>query len=204
MNKICTRYLNILNKIYFQKSYTSAVVLDRNLCFKSDLSLDKIYPNSRLKIFTPNPPASTGDKFSGYIPLEKLEITYSRSSGPGGQHVNTVNTKVDLRFKLSEANWLPEKTKQKLIIGLQNKITNEGYYVIKSDLTRSQQLNLADALEKLRSLIREYEIETAPPKEETLEKIRKRQLKSARERLFLKRQRSQIKTDRQSPSNVDF
>ncbi|KAL9924768.1 large ribosomal subunit protein mL62 [Glossina fuscipes fuscipes] len=204
MNRICTRYLNILNKIYFQKSYTSAVVLDRNLCFKSDLSLDKIYPNSRLKIFTPNPPASTGDKFSGYIPLEKLEITYSRSSGPGGQHVNTVNTKVDLRFKLSEANWLPEKTKQKLIIGLQNKITNEGYYVIKSDLTRSQQLNLADALEKLRSLIREYEIETAPPKEETLEKIRKRQLKSARERLFLKRQRSQIKTDRQSPSNVDF
>ncbi|KAI9585463.1 peptidyl-tRNA hydrolase ICT1, mitochondrial [Glossina fuscipes] len=204
MNRICTRYLNILNKIYFQKSYTSAVVLDRNLCFKSDLSLDKIYPNSRLKIFTPNPPASTGDKFSGYIPLEKLEITYSRSSGPGGQHVNTVNTKVDLRFKLSEANWLPEKTKQKLMIGLQNKITNEGYYVIKSDLTRSQQLNLADALEKLRSLIREYEIETAPPKEETLEKIRKRQLKSARERLFLKRQRSQIKTDRQSPSNVDF
>uniref|UniRef100_A0A1A9UH76 Large ribosomal subunit protein mL62 n=1 Tax=Glossina austeni TaxID=7395 RepID=A0A1A9UH76_GLOAU len=204
MNKICTRYLNILNKIGFQKSYTSSVVLGRNLCFKSDLSLDKIYPNSRLKIFTPNPPASTGDKFSGYIPLEKLNITYSRSSGPGGQHVNTVNTKVDLRFKLNEVDWIPEKTKQKLMIGLQNKITNEGYYVIKSDLTRSQQLNLADALEKLRSLIRQYEIETPPPKEETLEKIRKRQLKSARERLFLKRQRSQTKIDRQSPSNVDL
>uniref|UniRef100_A0A1A9ZK71 Large ribosomal subunit protein mL62 n=1 Tax=Glossina pallidipes TaxID=7398 RepID=A0A1A9ZK71_GLOPL len=204
MNRICTRYLNILNKIDFQNSYTSATVLGRNLCFKSDLSLDKIYPNSRLKIFTPNPPASTGDKFSGYIPLEKLKITYSRSSGPGGQHVNTVNTKVDLRFKLSEVDWIPEKTKQKLMIGLQNKITNEGYYVIKSDLTRSQQLNLADALEKLRSLIREYEIETPPPKEETLEKIRKRQLKAVRERLFLKRQRSQTKIDRQSPSNVDF
>uniref|UniRef100_A0A1B0FAU1 Large ribosomal subunit protein mL62 n=1 Tax=Glossina morsitans morsitans TaxID=37546 RepID=A0A1B0FAU1_GLOMM len=209
MNRICPRYINILNKIDFQKSYTSAAVLGRNLCFKSDLSLDKIYPNSRLKIFTPNPPASTGDKFSGYIPLEKLKITYSRSSGPGGQHVNTVNTKVDLRFKLNEVDWIPEKTKQKLMIGnfllqLQNKITNEGYYVIKSDLTRSQQLNLADALEKLRSLIREYEIERPPPKEETLEKIRNRQLKSVRERLFLKRQRSQTKMDRQSPSNVDF
>uniref|UniRef100_A0A1A9WZQ2 Large ribosomal subunit protein mL62 n=1 Tax=Glossina brevipalpis TaxID=37001 RepID=A0A1A9WZQ2_9MUSC len=199
MNRICN--VNVLNKICFEKSYISAFVLGRNLCFKSDLSLDKIYPNSRLKIYTPDKPISEADKFSGYIPLNKLQIIYSRSSGAGGQNVNTVNTKVDLRFKLNEADWIPEKTKQKLLTGLQNKITKDGYFVIKSELTRSQHLNLADALEKLRSLIREYEIEAAPPEKETLEKIRRRQQKAARERLYLKRQRSQTKADRQTPSN---
>lgn len=105
--------------------------------------------------------------------------------------MNTVNTKVDLRFKLAEADWIPEKTKEKLLNGvsvfvilhsliiwwifqLQNKITKEGYYVIKSDLTRSQQMNLADALEKLRTLIRGFEFEAPAATEETLEKIRKR------------------------------
>lgn len=42
-------------------------------------------------------------------------ITYSRSSGPGGQHVNTVNTKVDLRFKVAEAQWISEKVKSRLL-----------------------------------------------------------------------------------------
>ncbi|KAM7353004.1 large ribosomal subunit protein mL62 [Cochliomyia hominivorax] len=204
MNKICRSFISVLKHSNFDKTYTSAAVLGRNLSFKSDLSLDKIYPNSRLQLYTPPPPSNQGDKFSGYIPINKLEITYSRSSGPGGQHVNTVNTKVDVRFKLSEADWIPEKTRTKLLNGLQNKITKDGYYVIKSDLTRSQQMNLADALEKLRNLIREYEYEAPPTSGETLEKIRKRQEKAARERLFVKRQRSQVKADRQGPSGIDL
>ncbi|XP_037811892.1 peptidyl-tRNA hydrolase ICT1, mitochondrial [Lucilia sericata] len=204
MNKICRSFISVLSHSNLEKTYTSAAVLGRNLSFKSDLSLDKIYPNSRLQLYTPPPPANKDDKFSGFIPINKLEITYSRSSGPGGQHVNTVNTKVDVRFKLSEADWIPEKTRAKLLASLENKITKEGYYVIKSDLTRSQQMNLADALEKLRNIIRDHEYEAAPTSEETLEKIRKRQEKAARERLFVKRQRSQVKADRQGPSGVDF
>lgn len=136
--------------------------------------------------------------------MDKLEITYSRSSGPGGQHVNTVNTKVDVRFKLAEAQWIPEKTREKLIKVLANKITKEGYYFIKSDLTRSQQMNLADALEKLRTLIRAQEVEPTAPSEETLEKLRRRQEKAARQRLQLKRERSQVKADRQAPGGIDF
>ncbi|XP_075153044.1 large ribosomal subunit protein mL62 [Haematobia irritans] len=204
MNKICKSFISILSHNSLEKTYTSAAVLGRNLSFKSDLSLDKIYPKSRLQLYTPPPPTNTGDKFSGFIPINKLDITFSRSSGPGGQHVNTVNTKVDIRFKLAEADWIPEKTRQKLLVGLQNKITKEGYYVIKSDLTRSQQMNLADALEKLRTIIREYEIESPAPSQETMEKLRKRQEKAARERLFVKRQRSQIKADRQGPSAKDL
>lgn len=46
--------------------------------------------------------------------MDKIKITYCRSSGPGGQHVNKVNTKVDIRFHLKEATWLDEGIKEKL------------------------------------------------------------------------------------------
>ncbi|XP_064537326.1 large ribosomal subunit protein mL62 [Drosophila montana] len=203
MNKITRAFISVLQ--HGNKSYSNAALLGRQLSYKSDLSLDKIYPNARLQLFTPPPPPPSGaDKFNGYIPLDKLEITYSRSSGPGGQHVNTVNTKVDVRFKLAEAQWIPEKTRQKLLQVLANKLNKEGYYFIKSDLTRSQQLNLADALEKLRMVIRAQELEPSGPSEETLEKLRRRQEKAARHRLQLKRERAQIKADRQAPGGIDF
>lgn len=79
MNRICTRYINILNKIDFQKSYTSATVLGRNLCFKSDLSLDKIYPNSRLKIFTPNPVRTSIASF-GSLEAKYLLYTFCNTA----------------------------------------------------------------------------------------------------------------------------
>lgn len=59
-------------------------------------------------------PPSNDERFNGYIPLDQLDITYSKSSGPGGQNVNKVNTKVDVRFHLQSANWIDEDTKAKL------------------------------------------------------------------------------------------
>ena len=46
---------------------------------------------------------------------EKLDVTYSRSTGPGGQNVNMVNTKVDLRFNVEKADWLSQEIRQKLM-----------------------------------------------------------------------------------------
>ncbi|KAH8389466.1 hypothetical protein KR200_005997 [Drosophila serrata] len=222
MNKITRAYISVLRQS--TSSGGSSTLLGRQLSYKSDLSLDKIYPSARLQLYTPPPPVrsrvsvlvspsyssplqppGSNNKFNGFIPMDKVEITYSRSSGPGGQHVNTVNTKVDLRFKLAEAEWIPEQTRQKLLKELANRITKDGYFYIKSDLTRSQQMNLADALEKLRTIIRSQEVvEAAPPSEETLEKLRRRQERAARERLQLKRGRAQVKADRQGPSGVDL
>ncbi|XP_034666071.1 peptidyl-tRNA hydrolase ICT1, mitochondrial isoform X1 [Drosophila subobscura] len=205
MNKITRAFISVLRQN--SSTCTSSTLLGRQLSYKSDLSLDKIYPSARLQLYTPPPPVSppgSANKFNGYIPMDKLEITYSRSSGPGGQHVNTVNTKVDVRFKLAEAQWIPEDTRQKLLKVLANKITKEGYYYIKSDVSRSQQLNLADALEKLRTIIRAQEVEVAAPSEESLERVRRRQERAARERLQLKRGRAQVKADRQGPGGVDF
>lgn len=83
--------------------------------YRSAISLSSLYPESSLNLATPvKPPQNENGKFSGYIPVEKLELSYCRSSGPGGQHVNKVNTKVDLRFHLKSADWLSEETKAQL------------------------------------------------------------------------------------------
>lgn len=89
-----------------------------------------------------------------------------------------------------------------LLLQYKNKLSKEGYLIIKSELTRSQQLNLADALRKLRETIWEA---TKPPPEtspETLELKRKQELKAARKRLFEKRKHSMIKQFKKAP--MDF
>lgn len=55
------------------------------------------------------------DNCEYFIPIDELEITYSRSSGPGGQNVNKVNTKVDVRFQVLSAKWLKDDVKKKLM-----------------------------------------------------------------------------------------
>ncbi|XP_015597949.1 peptidyl-tRNA hydrolase ICT1, mitochondrial [Cephus cinctus] len=178
--------------------------LGRTLSYKSAYALENLYPKSSLKITTPNfVPEDPQAKFDGFVPLEKLDITYSRSSGPGGQNVNTVNTKVDLRLHVANATWLHEDIRSKLIEQNKTKISKEGYLIIKSDLTRSQQLNLADALEKLRTLIRKTLEQKPEISDKTREILRKRQIKVARERVFVKRMRSDIKEQRRG-SDIDI
>uniref|UniRef100_A0A8D8Y3W9 Large ribosomal subunit protein mL62 n=1 Tax=Cacopsylla melanoneura TaxID=428564 RepID=A0A8D8Y3W9_9HEMI len=171
--------------------------------YKSAISLDKLYPNSSLQLKTPTPDQiqPTGDlKFKGFIPIEELDITYSRSSGPGGQHVNTVNTKVDLRFKVTTANWLSEDIKMQLIEMNKNRLNKDGYLIIKSDRTRSQQLNLADAMTTLRNMVWKAAKPLPEVSESTIDKIRLRREKQNRERLAEKHMRSLTKTQRQEPS----
>lgn len=89
-----------------------------------------------------------------------------------------------------------------LLLQYKNKLSKEGYFIIKSELTRSQQLNLADALRKLRDIIWEA---TKPPPEissETLELKRKQHLRAARKRLFEKRKHSIMKQSKGAP--IDF
>ncbi|KAG8200365.1 hypothetical protein JTE90_028546 [Oedothorax gibbosus] len=155
--------------------------------FKSVYSLDRIYPQSSLDLSKSKEIKTSDDKFSGFVPIDQLQITYSRSSGPGGQHVNKVNTKVEVRFHLATAKWIPQLTKEKLFKLHHNNITKDGFMILKSDKTRMQTLNLADCMDKLRCYIREAE---KPPPEvlpETLALMKKRQEKAAATRLREKR-----------------
>nr|CAG4651494.1 EOG090X0JCO [Simocephalus serrulatus]SVE94629.1 EOG090X0JCO [Simocephalus serrulatus] len=173
--------------------------------FKSNISLDKLYPSSRLDITTiPKPPESKNGKFSGYIPMDKIQVNYVRSSGPGGQNVNCVSTKAEVRFHLASADWIPEPVRIKLAEVVKNQISKEGYFIVKSDRTRSQQLNLADSLEKLRNLIHSVAQSLVVPEvaPETLERQRRLRERAARERLKVKRAHSMTKQGRQAP-NLD-
>lgn len=48
--------------------------------------------------------------------MNKVEVKYSRSSGPGGQHVNKVDTKVDLRFHVESSTWIPDAVRDRMLI----------------------------------------------------------------------------------------
>ena len=95
----------------------------------------------------------TGPHFSGEIPIRELRITYSQSSGPGGQNVNRVATKVDVRFHFDSAMWLSDEVKAAVRSRFEPELTRDGHLVVKSDRTRSQLMNQADALRKLRQAI---------------------------------------------------
>ncbi|XP_011503512.1 PREDICTED: peptidyl-tRNA hydrolase ICT1, mitochondrial [Ceratosolen solmsi marchali] len=166
--------------------------------FKSAYCLEKLYPMSNLNLYTPTIASEHSiENFNGYIPLKEIDVTYSSSTGPGGQNVNRVNTKVDIRFKIKNASWISDEIKQKLFMKYQNNINKDGYLIIKSDLTRSQQLNLADALQKLRKMIQDLFIIPKQPTIYVQEKYRQRQIKAAQERVFIKRKRSDVKRNRQ-------
>ncbi|XP_015119486.1 peptidyl-tRNA hydrolase ICT1, mitochondrial isoform X2 [Diachasma alloeum] len=191
--------MNILGRIFhiLRRDITTRGfnISQREYSFKSAFALENLYPKSNVKLYHPEfKNEHPKVEFTGFIPMDKLTVTYSRSSGPGGQHVNTVNTKVDLRFEVKSADWISQDIREKLLE--KNRINKEGFLVIKSDLTRSQQMNLADALERLRVMIRKTLIVAPEISPQTQEKIRKAQMKAARERLFVKRSRSLIKQSR--------
>lgn len=197
MNGTAGRLFKAISSNFMTQKYL--YTLAKTFTFKSAYSLDKLYPKSTLKLATPEfVPESTDNKFTGYIPIESLDITYSRSSGPGGQSVNTTSSKVDLRFHVQSANWLSEEIRKIMLEAYKTRINKDGYFIIKSQITRSQQLNLAHALEKLRSMIRAIAEPPKEPSPESLEKKRKALLQAARKRVHEKRLYSLKKHSRQS------
>jgi len=83
----------------------------------------------------------------------ELHFTFSRSSGPGGQNVNKVNTKVTLRFNIAESALLDEEQKVLLLDKLKNWINKDGDLIIISQTTRSQLKNREEAIQKFYDLL---------------------------------------------------
>jgi len=87
------------------------------------------------------------------IPQSALEIRTSRSSGAGGQHVNKIETKVEARFHLSTAKWIPPKVRERMAKRYSNRINLEGEFIVTCDETRSLLRNKELCFKKLKELI---------------------------------------------------
>jgi len=174
--------------------------------FKSAYSIDKIYPgcsaadvaNLVHHEFAKQYSVEVREKFTGYIPSEALEIRAMRSSGPGGQSVNTSNTKIEIRFNVEQAHWIPLWIKKQFILDQKHRINKRNEFIISSEKTRSQLLNQADCLDRIRHYIREAEVTATPkevdPEEEALKK--RREEKANERRLMDKKRHSQKKSGR--------
>jgi ribosome-associated protein len=88
------------------------------------------------------------------IPEAELRWTAVRASGPGGQNVNTVSSKIDLRFDFEDSSALSDELKARLRSKAAARLDAEGQIQITSQLTRNQSDNLEDARQKLAVLLR--------------------------------------------------
>jgi ribosome-associated protein len=127
------------------------------------------------------------------VPLAELEFRASRSGGPGGQHVNTSSTRVEVTWDVAGSPALSEEQRQRLLVRLASRLDGTGRLRLVSSGTRSQLRNREDVTERLREVVAQALV---------VPKTRKRThtpraAKAAR--LESKRRRSATKRDRRPP-----
>lgn len=118
-----------------------------------------------------------------------------RASGPGGQHVNTTASAVQLRFDALGSPNLPDHLKERLRGLAGQRMTRDGVVVISADSFRSQARNREDALDRLVALLKEAAVRKA------IRRPTRPTLASRKRRLEAKGRRSTIKADRRAPTD---
>ena len=131
------------------------------------------------------------------IDEREIEEQFVRSSGPGGQNVNKLETAVQLRFDVRNSPSLPEGVRLRLERLAGRRLTKDGVLVIIAQRHRTQERNRADAMDRLVELVREAAV---TPK-------RRRPTKptagSQKRRLETKKRRGTIKGLRQAKPSFD-
>ncbi|MFJ3763226.1 alternative ribosome rescue aminoacyl-tRNA hydrolase ArfB [Streptomyces sp. NPDC090082] len=126
------------------------------------------------------------------LPEAELQWRFSRSSGPGGQHVNTSDSQVELRFDLAATDAFPEVWKARALERLASRLVN-GVVTVRASEHRSQWRNRETAAVRLAALL--AEATAPPPKPRRATKIPRG---INERRLREKKQRSETKRTRRS------
>lgn len=129
------------------------------------------------------------------VPEDELQFSYARSSGPGGQNVNKLNTKATLHWDVRETSHLPVDVRRRFLATFRNRINKQGQVVLTSQRYRQQEKNARDCRHKLREMILQVAVaptprrKTRPPRRGNERRLENKRATSQRKQM---RQRPKI------------
>lgn len=128
-----------------------------------------------------------------FISEEKLHFKFSRSSGPGGQNVNKVSSRVTLFFDIAGSEELTENQKSRILKQLTSRVDKDGMIRVVSQKYRTQAANRKAAVKRLEELLKSA-LENKPVRKKTKVpyEAKLKRLEEKRRRSILKKQRTKL------------